>query len=81
MVSGDECLGRFEWDVDVLDEDLGSGEFGHVLKAQRKSDDDDDFGSMNVKDDGVYVIKKSKPIKGVKHQYAILSYHCYGTCS
>lgn len=43
--------------------------------------DDDDFGSMNVKDGDVYAIKKSKPIEGMKHRYAILSYHRYGTCS
>ena len=81
MVSGDECPGRFERDFDVLDEDLGSGEFGRVLKVRRKSGDDGDFGSMNVKDDDVYAIKKSKPIEGMKHRYAILSYHHYDMCS
>ena len=67
-MSGDECLGRFEWDFDVLDEDLGSGEFGRVLKVQRKADDDDNFGSMDAKPDNVYAIKKSKPIEGIEHR-------------
>ena len=64
-MSGDECPGKF----DVLDEDIGSGEFGRVLKVRRKADDDDDFGSMNAKDNNVYAIKKSKPIEGAKHRY------------
>ena len=72
MVSGDECPGRFERDFDILDEDLGSGEFGRVLKVRRKADDDDgDFGSMNAKDENVYALKKSKPIEGMKHRYVI----------
>jgi len=71
VVSGDECPGRFERDFDVLDEDLGSGEFGRVLKVRRKVDDDD-FGSMNTMDDNVYAIKKLKPIEGAKHRYVIL---------
>ena len=74
-MSGDERPGKFERDFDVLDEDLGSGEFGRVLKVRRKSDEDDDFGSMNVRDDNVYAIKKSKPIEGVKHRYVILFDH------
>jgi hypothetical protein len=53
VVSGDECPGRFERDFDVLDEDLGSGEFGRVLKVRRKAGDDGDFGSMNAKGDNV----------------------------
>lgn len=68
-MSGDECPGRFERDFDVLDEDLGSGEFGRVLKVQRKADDDDNFDSVGAKPDNVYAIKKSKPIEGVKHRY------------
>jgi len=80
MASGDECPGRFERDFDVLDEDLGSGEFGRVLKVRRKADDDDDddFGSMNAKDDDVYAIKKSKTIEGAKHRYVTPSDHCCG---
>jgi hypothetical protein len=70
-VSGDERPGKFERDFDVLDEDLGSGEFGRVLKVRRKVDEDD-FGSVNAKDDNVYAIKKSKPIEGVKHGYVLL---------
>jgi hypothetical protein len=77
VVSGDESPGKFERDFDVLDEDLGSGEFGRVLKVRRKVDDDDDFGSMNAKDDNVYAIKKSKPIEGVKHRCVFLfGRHC-----
>jgi len=68
VVSGDERPGKFERDFDVLDEDLGSGEFGRVLKVRRKADDDDDFGSMNAKDDNMYAIKKSKSIEGAKHR-------------
>ena len=78
-MSGDERPGKFERDFDVLDEDLGSGEFGRVLKVRRKADDDDDdFGSMNAKDDNVYAIKKSKSIEGAKHRY-VFSRHC-GMC-
>lgn len=75
MVSGDECPGRFEREFDVLDEDLGSGEFGRVVGVRRKADDD--FGSMNAKDDKTYAIKKSKPIEGMKHRCVILFiYRC-----
>lgn len=75
MVSGDECPGRFEREFDVLDEDLGSGEFGRVLKVQRKADDG--FGSMSAKDDKTYAIKKSKPIEGMKHRCVVLFiYRC-----
>jgi len=72
-MSGDERPGKFERDFDVLDEDLGSGEFGRVLKVRRKADDD--FGSMNAKDDNVYAIKKSKSIEGAKHRY-VFYHHC-----
>lgn len=68
VASGDECPGKFERDFDVLDEDLGSGEFGHVLKVRRKTSDDDDYGPGSAKDDDLYAVKKSKPIEGVKHR-------------
>ena len=70
VVPGDECPGKFERDFDVVDEDLGSGEFGRVLKVRRKADDGDEFGSTRANDDDLYAIKKSKPIEGVKHRYA-----------
>ena len=77
MVSGDEHPGRFERDFNILDEDLGSGEFGRVLKVRQKTDNDDDPGSMVAEDDNVYAIKKSKPIEGVKHRYVFLpDYRC-----
>lgn len=69
VASGDECPGKFERDFDVLDEDLGSGEFGRVLKVRRKAGDDDDYGPGNAKDDDMYAVKKSKPIEGTKHRY------------
>lgn len=74
-MSGDERPGKFERDFDVLDEDLGSGEFGRVLKVRRKVGDEDDLGTTNVKDDGMYAIKKSKPIEGMKHRYVFLRNH------
>lgn len=76
MVSGDERPGKFERDFDVLDEDLGSGEFGRVIKVRRKAEDEDDFGSMNAKDDNVYAVKKSKPIEGAKHRYVFVLVRC-----
>ena len=69
VVPGDERPGKFEREFDVLDEDLGSGEFGRVLKVRRKAEGDDDFGTTKVKDNDLYAIKKSKPIEGVKHRY------------
>jgi len=69
-VYGDERPGKFERDFDVLDEDLGSGEFGRVLKVRRKVGDDGDYGPVEPKEDETYAIKKSKPIEGVKHRYA-----------
>ena len=75
-MSGDECPGKFERDFDVLDEDLGSGEFGRVLKVRRKTDGD--LNTVNMEDDGLYAIKKSKLIEGVKHRYVSPDGHCYG---
>jgi mitosis inhibitor protein kinase SWE1 len=72
VVSGDECPGKFERDFDILDEDLGSGEFGRVLKVRRKD-------PTNMKDDDEYAIKKSKPIEGLKHRCVSLHNHRYGT--
>lgn len=71
VVSGDECPGKFERDFDVLDEDLGSGEFGRVLKVRRKVDDHDHSGTTDTEDDYLYAVKKSKPIEGVKHRYVL----------
>lgn len=76
VMSGDECPGKFERDFDVLDEDLGSGEFGRVLKVRRKAGDGEHLGIRNVKDDDLYAIKKSKPIEGVKHRYVSPHSHC-----
>jgi mitosis inhibitor protein kinase SWE1 len=77
VVSGDECPGRFEREFDVLDEDLGSGEFGRVLKVRRKAGGG--FGPMSAKGDDTYAIKKSKPIEGMKHRYVVLFFHRCGT--
>lgn len=71
-MSGDECPGKFERDFDVLDEDLGSGEFGRVLKVRRKLGNDGYPDTMNAREDVLYAIKKSKPIEGVKHRYVSL---------
>lgn len=78
-MSDDECPGKFERDFDILDEHLGSGEFGRVLKVRRKVDDDDDFGSVSVREDDLYAIKKSKPIEGVKHRCVAFFFHYCGT--
>ena len=63
VVSGDECPGRFEREFDILDEDFGSGEFGHVLKVRRKAGDGDDFGLVGAKEGGACGIRQ-KPIGG-----------------
>ena len=74
-MSGDECPGKFERDFDVLDEDLGSGEFGRVVKVRQKPDG---LGTTNARGEDLYAVKKSKPIEGVKHRYVSLHNHCYG---
>ena len=76
---GDECPGRFEREFDILDEDLGSGEFGRVLKVRRKVGDDDGFGPAGAKEDDAYAIKKSKPIEGMKHRYVVPCFRRYDT--
>ncbi|KAF8176525.1 hypothetical protein BJ912DRAFT_1063843 [Pholiota molesta] len=52
----DEQPGRFERDFEEIEE-IGSGEFGKVIKAQSKHD------AMEV-----YAIKKSKQFEGAKHR-------------
>jgi len=47
--------GRFERDFEEIEE-VGSGEFGKVIKVRSK------------KDDAVYAIKKSKRFEGPKHR-------------
>jgi mitosis inhibitor protein kinase SWE1 len=56
--SGEEQSGRFARDFDEIDE-LGSGEFGKVIKVQSKNKDDLEL---------VYAIKKSKQFEGPKHR-------------
>jgi len=53
----------------VIDDDLGSGAFGRVLKVRRIIDDDEEFISLTSKDENVFAVKKSKPMEGVKHRY------------
>ena len=53
----DEQTGRFDRDFQLVDE-LGSGEFGKVMKVESKLPGDDD----------VYAIKKSKRFEGAKHR-------------
>jgi mitosis inhibitor protein kinase SWE1 len=50
-------MGRFERDFETLDE-VGSGEFGSVIKVRCKTTDDTQ----------VYAIKKSKRFEGAKHR-------------
>ena len=61
----DEQPGRFERDFTEIEE-VGSGEFGKVIKVQSKSEDSDIL----------YAIKKSKRFEGVKHRYGFGC--CYG---
>ncbi|TFK23926.1 hypothetical protein FA15DRAFT_670013 [Coprinopsis marcescibilis] len=53
----EEKGGRFEREFVTVDE-VGSGEFGSVIKVRRKNGDDNE----------VYAIKKSKRFEGVKHR-------------
>ena len=55
--SGEERSGRFARDFEEIDE-LGSGEFGKVIKVQSKNED------LEL----VYAIKKSKQFEGPKHR-------------
>ena len=57
--SGEEQPGRFERDFEI--DELGSGEFGKVIKVRSKS-------KGNHK---LYAIKKSKRFEGAKHRYVI----------
>lgn len=52
--------GRFERDFDEVEE-VGSGEFGKVIKVRSKTGDNN-----------LYAIKKSKRFEGVKHRYVHL---------
>ncbi|TFK44853.1 hypothetical protein BDQ12DRAFT_641852 [Crucibulum laeve] len=54
---GEEQTGRFERDFVEVDE-VGSGEFGKVIKVRCKTGDDTE----------VYAIKKSKRFEGAKHR-------------
>ena len=56
MEEGDP--GRFEHDFDEIEE-IGSGEFGKVMRVRSKNGDDGD----------VYAVKKSKRFEGAKHRY------------
>ena len=58
----EEQPGRFERDF-VEIEEVGSGEFGKVIKVQSKSSDNE----------ALYAIKKSKPFEGARHRYVSLS--------
>ncbi|KAF8622772.1 hypothetical protein AX15_006855 [Amanita polypyramis BW_CC] len=55
--SSEEQTGRFEHDFDEIDE-LGTGEFGKVIKVRM----------MNKDDHELYAIKKSKQFEGPKHR-------------
>lgn len=57
--SGEEQPGRFERDFEEIDE-LGSGEFGKVIKVRSKSKGNHEL----------YAIKKSKRFEGARHRYA-----------
>ena len=48
--------GRFEKEFEEVDE-IGSGEFGKVLKVKRRG-----------KDNEVFAVKKSKRFEGLKHR-------------
>lgn len=53
--------GRFERDFVELAE-VGSGEFGKVIKVRCKGDDDDSE---------IFAVKKSKQFEGLKHRQVI----------
>lgn len=50
-------LGRFERDFVEIDE-IGSGEFGKVMKVRAK----------NGAEDQVWAVKRSKPFEGPRHR-------------
>lgn len=56
----DSASRRFERDF-VEDDEVGSGEFGKVLKVRYKDGRE-----------GVFAVKKSKPFEGVRHRYVAL---------
>ena len=57
-LAAEESRARFEREFIELAE-VGSGEFGKVIKAQRKTGNDSE----------VFAIKKSKRFEGVKHRW------------
>ena len=56
----EEKPGRFERDFDEIEE-IGSGEFGKVMKVRSKNGDG-----------GLFAVKKSKRFEGAKHRYVVL---------
>jgi hypothetical protein len=62
----EEQPGRFERDFDEIEE-VGSGEFGKVMKVKSKN------GSDGV----VSAVKRSKRFEGAKHRY-VKSYYFFG---
>lgn len=56
--AGNEKLGRFEKEFVEIDQ-IGSGEFGKVLKVRSK----------NGPSEGVSAVKRSKPFEGPRHRY------------
>ena len=60
--------GRFERDF-VVDDEVGSGEFGKVIKVHYK----------NGIDSEVYAVKRSKRFEGPRHRYASASGFCWNS--
>ncbi|KAF9051208.1 hypothetical protein BDZ89DRAFT_1057063 [Hymenopellis radicata] len=58
LPSSQDQGGRFDRDFVIVDQ-IGSGEFGKVIKARSKIGEE------------TYAIKKSKPFEGVKHRYRL----------
>lgn len=59
--AAEESRARFEREFIEIAE-VGSGEFGKVIKAQRKTGNDSE----------VFAIKKSKRFEGVKHRWVLI---------
>ena len=60
----DEQPGRFDRDFEEIEE-VGSGEFGKVIKVQSKTSD------------ALYAIKKSKQFEGAKQRYVFSLFLCF----